>query len=103
MSVRLLFSCVQLNYYQPRLLRLIINTSSSRLLLLLLPAGWPLTGTSEKLFQLAKNKLDFIEIFRLGKYSPILICNILISDLPGSSPGLMSAAGRRHLIEFLQM
>ena len=101
MSVRLLFSCVQLNYYQPRLLRLIINTSSSRLLLL--PAGWPLTGTSEKLFQLAKNKLDFIEIFRLGKYSPILICNILIRDLPGSSPGLMSAAGRRHLIEFLQM
>ena len=102
MSVRLLFSCVQLNYYQPRLPRLIINTSSSRLLLLL-PAGWPLTGTSEKLFQLAKNKLDFIEIFRLGKYSPILICNILIRDLPGSSPGLMSAAGRRHLIEFLQM
>ena len=101
MSVRLLFSCVQLNYYQPRLLRLIINTSSSRLLLL--PAGWPLTGTSEKLFQLAKNKLDFIEIFRLGKYSPILICNILIRDLAGSSPGLMSAAGRRHLIEFLQM
>ena len=78
MSVRLLFSCVQLNYYQPRLLRLIINTSSS--CLLLLPAGWPLTGTSEKLFQLAKNKLDFIEIFRLGKYSPILICNILIRD-----------------------